>query len=126
MNDDPRSILHDVFYSDVAGIMCSYLYVRCDLCDAEILQENSVDGTTRNYYCSVCVQKPRIKKCNACNRFYDYLSCPFPCPVCIGGCVIYCNICYTSIGDVMYGEVYDNPHINYYWTIFDTIYHQHQ
>ena len=124
-DDNPRSILDDFFYRDIANTVCSYLYVNCCLCDTEILQEHSVDGISNNFYCSSCIQKPQIKKCHACNKFYNYIRCPYPCPVCIGGCVIYCRVCFTLVDDT-FSEVYDNMHINYYWTIFDRLYHDNQ
>ncbi len=126
MNDETKDIVSEMFYKDVANIVCSYLYVTCDLCETEILQDNSVDGVLNIFYCNTCIQKARIKKCHCCNKFYDFIKYLYPCPVCIGGCVIYCNYCFRSTDDIMFGEVYDNEHINYYYTIFDRMYHQHQ
>ena len=120
--DETKDIINGVFYKDVAGIINGFLYVNCVLCEREILHDISVDGINDTFYCNKCIHDPRIKKCHLCNKFFNYIRIHYPCPVCISGCIIYCGECFRSANNID-SETYDNIHINYYWTIFDRIYH---
>ena len=70
--DEPKDILNEFFYKDISGIITNYIYVNCNLCKNDTLQDKTVDGVNKTFYCLSCIKDSIVKKCHTCNLFYSF------------------------------------------------------
>lgn len=115
-----KDIIDELFYKDIAGIIESFLFVKCKECDTECLEDNMKESFDNNFYCYRCIKKSYIRKCCKCFKYYSANADGiFICSICLRMCCIYCSKCFKH-NKINLHTYYDN-HYSFYWARLNEI-----
>ncbi len=114
-----KILIDRMFYKDVAGVIESFLFVKCTKCKKKVLAEEHLEEVRGGFYCTRCSFSPLIRTCVCCKRMYDINESELSCFICVSNyCRLYCNLCYfRKRTKLITTEITDIPHLDLYWVI---------
>ena len=88
-----EKLINKYIYPDIAEIIKSFLITECKMCNVRILEDEGYSSYDDKYYCLNCRVKNIIKKCDDCNKCYNFMDSHTDCPLCFMSCFLYCKKC---------------------------------